>query len=233
MFTLGLPLSNFHVTCEFWLPLILQLYLFTTPLTWNVTPFKKHAWQRKSGDMPILSSMSAAKFLHAFWSLSFSAWIIWILYDLRQSLLCSILCTLEHGICNCKLAGQIDLRRLRCSASLMHLTFSSEVHVFSGDLTHNKLPVVLSLLCQNRRLFHIGGWCPYYILKWSWTGIRDRNFASHNRHWTCSCGVYVATELAEGHQLVHAHKPRMKKSFHSFPFWDTNVLFWIPFIQTP
>jgi hypothetical protein len=109
-FTLGLPLSNSHVTCGFYLLQILQLYLFRTPLTWNVTLSEKRAWQRKSGDLSILSSISTVKFVRATWSLSFSAWIIWILYALRWSLLCSTSCTVERGVCNCKLAAQIGLR---------------------------------------------------------------------------------------------------------------------------
>jgi hypothetical protein len=138
-------LSNSHVTYGFWLPQILQLYLFTTPLTWN-TASSEHTWQRKSGDASILSSMSTAKFVRATWALSFRAWIIWILYALRQSLLCRTSCTVERDICNCKLGAQIFLRRLRWNASLMWLTFSSKIHVFAGDFTCDGLPGALSLL---------------------------------------------------------------------------------------
>jgi hypothetical protein len=48
-FTSGLPLSNSHVT---WIltAQILKLYLFTAPLTWNITSSEKHTWRRKSGD---------------------------------------------------------------------------------------------------------------------------------------------------------------------------------------
>jgi hypothetical protein len=90
-------------------------------------------------------------------------------------------------------------------------------------------------------LFCVGG-C---ILKWCWTAVRDCNSASHNMDWTCSCSVDIVTELAEGYQLAHAHKPGMKKNFQSFPFWwhkpdmcmtisfrDIIYLFRIPFIQT-
>jgi hypothetical protein len=66
---------------------------------------------------------------------------------------------------------------------------------------------------------------------------------SYDTQWTCSCGVDMVTELAEGHQLAHARKHGMKKNFQSFPFrWhkpdtcvrisfiDTIFLFWIPYI---
>jgi hypothetical protein len=88
----------------------------------------------------------------------------------------------------------------------MRLTFSSEVRAFPKDFTHNKLPVVLSPLSQNRTVFRVGGWRPYCIVKWCWTAVRVCN-----SHWTCSCGVNILTELAEGHQLAHVHKPGMKK----------------------
>jgi hypothetical protein len=44
------------------------------------------------------------------------------------------------------------------------------------------------------------------------------NSAIHNMRLTCSCGVDIVTELAEGHQLAHARKKGMKKNFQSFPF---------------
>jgi hypothetical protein len=141
--------------------------------------------------------MSTAKFVHATWSLGFSAWIIWILYTLRQSLLCSALCTVERGIYKCKLAAHIDLRGLRWNASPMQLIFSSEVHVF---------PEIL----------HVGGWCPYCILKRCWTVISDCNSARHNTHWICPCGVDIVTELVEGHQLAHVCKLGTKKTFRVF-----------------
>jgi hypothetical protein len=97
--------------------------------------------------------MSTPKFVRATWSLSFSAWIVWILFTLRQSLLYSISWTAECGICNWTLAAQIDLHRLHWNASLMRLTFSSEVHVFPGDFTCNRLRVFLSLLFENGMLF--------------------------------------------------------------------------------
>jgi hypothetical protein len=122
--------------------------------------------------------------VRATWSLSFSAWIIWTVYALQWSILSSTSCTIERGICNYKQAARIDLGRLCWNASLMRLTFSSEVCVFP-DFTHNRLPVVLSLLSQNWILFHIGGWHSYCILKQRWSAIRDCNFASHNTHWTC------------------------------------------------
>jgi hypothetical protein len=125
---------------------------------------------------------------------------------------------LNGGICICKLAARIDLCRLHWSSSLMWLTFSSEVRVFPEDFTRNRLPVVPSLFSQNRILFCIDGWCPYRVLKWRWTAVRDFNSASHNMHWTCSCGVDIVNDLAEGHLLAHAHKPGMKKDFQSFPF---------------
>jgi hypothetical protein len=94
-------------------------------------------------------------------------------------------------------------------------------------------------------VFHVGGWRPYCVLKWHWIVVRDCNSASHNMHWTCSCGVDIVTELARGHQLASVHKLGMKKNFQSFPFqWhkldtcmtisfqDISFLFWIPFIQT-
>jgi hypothetical protein len=58
-----------------------------------------------------------------------------VMYTLRRSLSYSTLCTVGCGICNCKLAAQIDLRGLHWNASLMQLTFSSDVRVFSGDFT--------------------------------------------------------------------------------------------------
>jgi hypothetical protein len=99
MFTLGLPLSNSQLTCGFLRPQIVQLYLFTAPLTWDVVSSEKHTWQRKSSDVLILSSMSTANLVRATWSLGFSAWIIWILYTLRRSFLCSTSCTVESGMC--------------------------------------------------------------------------------------------------------------------------------------
>jgi hypothetical protein len=97
------------------------------------------------------------------------------------------------------------------------------------------LPVVLSMLSQNRVLFRVRGWHPYWVLKWHWTAVRDCNSATHNMHWTCSCGVDILTELAEGNQLAHAGKPGMNKKLSevSFPmtkldmcmiisFWDIN-----------
>jgi hypothetical protein len=150
---------------------------------------------------------------------SSSAGIIWILYSLRRSLLCSTLCTVEHGICNCKLAARIDLCRLRWNASLMQLTFSSGVHVCPGDFTHNRLPVVPSLPFQDQVLFHVGGWCPHWVLKRRWTTVRAFSSAGYNMYWICSCGVDIITDLTGGHQLVHARKPGMKKNLQSFPFW--------------
>jgi hypothetical protein len=87
---------------------------------------------------------------------------------------------------NWKLAAWIDLRGRHWNVSLMQLTSSSEVHVFPGDFTRNRQPVVLSLLSQKWMLFHVGGWHPYCVLKWHWTAGRDCNYASPNTHWTCS-----------------------------------------------
>jgi hypothetical protein len=56
----------------------------------------------------------------------------------------------------CKLTARIDLRGLHWNASLMWLTISSEVPVFPGDFIHNRLPAVISLLAQNRMIFHVG-----------------------------------------------------------------------------
>jgi hypothetical protein len=57
---------------------------------------------------------------------------------------------------NCELAARIDLRGLRWNACQMRLTFYSDVRVFP-DFTLKRLPVVLSLLSQNRILFRRGG----------------------------------------------------------------------------
>jgi hypothetical protein len=100
----------------------------------------------------------------------------------------------------------------------MRLTFSSEVCVILGDFAHNRLPVIISSLFQNRILLRVGGWRPYCVLKRCWTTVRDCNCATHNTHSTCSYGVDIVTELAEGHQLVHADKA-WNKNFQSFPFW--------------
>jgi hypothetical protein len=86
------------------------------PLTWNVASSEKHTWRRKSGDASVLSSVSTAKFLRVVWSLGFSAWIIWIFYALRRSILCSTSYTVERWICNCKLAARIDFLGLRWNA---------------------------------------------------------------------------------------------------------------------
>jgi hypothetical protein len=51
---------------------------------------------------------------------------------------------------------RIDLRGLRWNVSLMRMIFSSEVRVFAGDFTRNRLSAVLSLLSQNRMLLRIG-----------------------------------------------------------------------------
>jgi hypothetical protein len=124
-------------------------------------------------------------------------------------------CTVEHGFCTCKLAAQIDLRWLHWNASLMRLTFSSEVCVFQ-DFTCNRLPVALSLLSQNQMFFHVGDWHPNCVLKLCWRAVRDCSSASHTTHWACSCSVDSVTELTEGHQLVHACKLGMKKTFRVF-----------------
>jgi hypothetical protein len=58
---------------------------------------------------------------------------------------------------NCKLLAQIDLRELHWNSSLKRLTFFSEVHIFPGDFTSNRLPGVLGLLSQNGMLFRVGG----------------------------------------------------------------------------
>jgi hypothetical protein len=198
---------------------MLEFYLFTTQLTWNVASSEKHTWWRKSGDMSILSSISTVKSVRATWSLCFNARITWILYVLRSSLSCSTPCMLiVEFVCNCKLGARIDLRRLHWNASLMRLTFSPEVCVFP-DFTCIRLLLVLTLLPQTWMLFRIGGWHPYCVLKWRGTAVRDCNSACHNMHWTCCCGVDIVTELTKGHQLAHVHKPGMKRNFQSFPFW--------------
>jgi hypothetical protein len=179
--------ASLKLTCDmwFWVPQILQLYLFTTPLTWNVASSEKHTWRRKSGDASILSSIFIAKFVRATWSLGLSARIIWIFYAFRQSILCSTSCTVEREICTQLQASRTNwLHELRWNASLMRLAFSSEVHVFPGDSTCNRLPVVLSLLSQSRTIFLVGGRRPYCVLKRRWTAVRDCNSASHNTHWT-------------------------------------------------
>jgi hypothetical protein len=153
VFNLGLPLCNSHVTCGFRLPQSLHLYPFKIPLKWNIALSKKHTWWRKVDDASVLSSMSTVKFMRTTWSLSFSTWIIWMLYALRWSLLHSTSCTVEREISNCKLAAWLNWRGILWNASLMRLTFSSEIRVFPGDFTCNGLPVVLSLLFQNRMLF--------------------------------------------------------------------------------
>ena len=61
----------------------------------------------------------------------------------------------------------------RWNASLMRSTFSSEVRGFPGDFTRNKLPVVQSLLSQNRMLFLVGGWRPYRVQKCRCTDVTD------------------------------------------------------------
>jgi hypothetical protein len=40
---------------------------------------------------------------------------------------------------------------------VMRLSFSPEVRVFAGDFTRNRLPVVLSLLSQNRMFSRVRG----------------------------------------------------------------------------
>jgi hypothetical protein len=124
---------------------------------------------------------------------------------------------------HCKLAAQIDLRRIRRNASLMWLTFSSEILVFP-DFTCNRRPAGLSLLSQNRTLFCVV-WHPYCLLKWHWTASRDYNSASHNTDWTWFCGVDIVTEPAESHQLAHVHNPGIKKkTFRAFLFDDINKI---------
>jgi hypothetical protein len=206
-----------HKWRQFCLPQILQLYLFTAPLTWNVSSFEKHTWRRKSGDASSVPSMSTAKFVCAIWSLSFSAWIMWIFYaTLRRSRLCSTLCTVECGICSCKLAAQIDLRRICWSASPMWSIFSSEVHVFQ-EISHS----TDYMSSQNQMLLYVGGWCPHCVLKLCRIAIRDCNSAIHNTHWTCSCGVDTVSEPIEGQQLAHVRGSGMgKKNLKSFPSVD-------------
>jgi hypothetical protein len=82
-----------HSTCRaLSQPQILQLYLFTTPLIWNVT-LSEHTYRRRSGDMSILSSMSTAKFVCATWSLSFSAFE-------SHMLLGGAFCVAHHALLN-------------------------------------------------------------------------------------------------------------------------------------
>jgi hypothetical protein len=52
-----------------------------------------------------------------------------------------------------------------------------------------------------------------------WTAVRNCNAASHNMHWTCSCGVDIVTELAKGHQVARVRKLSMKKKMSEFFFW--------------
>jgi hypothetical protein len=104
----------------------------------------------------------------------------------------------------------------------MRLTFSSEIHVFPGDFTCNRLPVVLILLSQNRMLFHVEGRRRYCILKRRRTAIRVFNSSSHSTHWACSCGVDIVTELAESHQLAQVRKLGMKKASRVFLSDDIN-----------
>jgi hypothetical protein len=74
-----------------------------------------------------------------------------------------------------------------------------------------------------RETIKVGGWSPYYFLKRGWTAVRKCNSTSHNTHWTCSCGVDIVTELAEGHKLAHARKSGMKKkTFRVFLSDDIN-----------
>jgi hypothetical protein len=163
-------LSSTHMWHESWLPQMLQLRLFTTPMTWNVASSEKHIRRRKSGDTSILFSMYTAKYVRATWSLGFGAWIILILYAPRWSLLCSTSFTVER---------EIDLRGLRWNASLTRLTFSSEVRVFPGGFTRNTLSAVLSSLSRNQKLFCVGSRRPYYVLKRRWAAVRDSNCSSH------------------------------------------------------
>jgi hypothetical protein len=144
--------------------------------------------QRKSGDAWILSSKFTPKFVLATWSLGFSIWIIWILWLLGEAF------RVEHDallnvefVRSYKLAARVDLRGLR--------RISSDFHVFPGDFTRNRLPVVLSLLSQNWMLFRVGGWRPYCVLKQRWKAVSYCNSASHNTHWNFSCGIDI-TELA-------------------------------------
>jgi hypothetical protein len=73
-------------------------------------------------------------------------------YALRRSLLSCTSCNVECGICNCKLAVWIDLRRLRWNASIIRLTFTSEVRVFL-DFARNGLPAVLSFFVPEPNAF--------------------------------------------------------------------------------
>jgi hypothetical protein len=57
-------------------------------------------------------------------------------------------CVAHRALLNCKQEARIHLRGLRWNASLMRPTFSSEVRVFPGDFTCNRLPVALSLLSR-------------------------------------------------------------------------------------
>jgi hypothetical protein len=126
------------------------------------------------------------------------------------------LLNVEFVTASCNLVARIDLSGLRWNAPPMRLTFSSEIRIFSGDFIRNRL---LQFVVPVPMFFRIGGFRPYCILNRGWTAARDCNSASQNTHWTCSCDVNIVTELAEGHQLAHGHKPDMKKkNFQSFPF---------------
>jgi hypothetical protein len=137
---------------------------------------------------------------------------------------------------NCKLRGStnwLGRSSLECLSNAIDIFFRGPWffrRFYTQQITCTPQFVVL----ENRMLFPVGGWRPYCVLKRRWTVVRDCNFARHNMLWTWTCGVDIVTELAETHQLAHAHKPSMMKKnfFPSFPFrWhipdfrDTHFLF--------
>jgi hypothetical protein len=204
----------------------------------------EHTWWRKSDDTPILFSMSTAKFVCATWSLGFSTWIIWILYALRRSLLCSTSCTIERGTCYCKLAAWTDLCGLRWNASLMRSTFSSEVHS-SRRFYMQQTTCCPRFVVPGPNTFPCRRMTSILHSKTKLTAIRDCNSAST----THTEPVPVVSTLLLSSPKVTSRRMRVnghEKNFQSFPFrWhkldtcmtisfqDINFLFSIHFIQTP
>jgi hypothetical protein len=131
-FTSGLPLTHmWHV--DFDCPKSFSVPAYNS-IVMEHRLIREATWWRELGDAAILSSISTVKFVRATWSLCFSVWIIWILY---ASLLGRAFCVAHRALLNME---------FHWNASLMWLTFSSEVYVFPGDFTCSRLPVVLCLL---------------------------------------------------------------------------------------
>lgn len=139
---------SIHSSCG-WLCKILQLFVFTIPLKWNVTSPENIKQPRKISTLSSFCSIFLLSFFLQSRSSGLMCYCHWNIYGCKCKHLCSISWTVEWRRCSCLLAVQINLNELCRNACLMCSLYLLDVLGFPGNSWFTTLPVFLRCLSHS------------------------------------------------------------------------------------